>query len=359
MVADHARLTFQEFGNARLQALCQAVGHGPADIETAQRFFTLMSSPWGTQRIGTSPPWRSDITDDCTPFEFSLALDGDTPEVRFLIEAQNGPTTLRSSWEDGLALNERLSHALDVPLHRFERVKDLFEPRDPAARYALWHAFGLRPGGRPAVKLYLNPQAHGLDASSAIIQEALQRLGFASAWQFLSRVAMRRGAQDTPIYFSLDLSGHRAARVKVYIAHQDATPDDVEAIMAQAREYVPGEAQAFYGHMVGNADRAQAPRALQTCLAFTSDDDAHPASVTLYIPVRCFARNDRDTMQRIRAALEPSRFAMLERAVLALAGRPLEAGVGLVQWASVRREGGNRRLTFYLATEAYGAATPR
>lgn len=36
--------------------------------------------------------------------------------VRFLIEAQLDPTTLRSSWEDGLAPNERLSHALDVPL---------------------------------------------------------------------------------------------------------------------------------------------------------------------------------------------------------------------------------------------------
>jgi len=33
--------------------------------------------------------------------------------------------------------------------------------------------------------------------------------------------------------------------------------------------------------------------------------------------------------------------------------------VGLIQWASMRREGGRVRTTFYLATEAYGAMAPR
>ena len=49
---------------------------------------------------------------------------------------------------------------------------------------------------------------------------------------------------------------------------------------------------------------------------------------------------------------------MLDRCVWALANRPLEAGVGLIQWASMRREGGKVRTTFYLATEAYGTVEP-
>ncbi|MBN1204859.1 MAG: hypothetical protein JXB05_08040 [Myxococcaceae bacterium] len=356
---DTAAMTFQEFGNARLQVLCEAVGYSASEIQTVQRFFTAMSAPWGTRRIGTTPPWRSDITDDNTPFEFSLALEGDRPEVRFLIEAQNNPTTLQSSWEDGLALNERLSEEFGVPLERFNQVKDLFAPRNPNARYSIWHAFCLKACGTPAIKVYLNPQAQGPERASEVIEEALKRLGFANAWRFISEVAMRRGAKDKLIYFSLDLSAHEAARIKVYIAHQEASADDVEAIMSQAKQYVPGEAYSYYRTLQGSEDALQAPRSTQTCLAFTSDDDARPYSVTLYVPVRCFAKSDQDAMKRIHSVLEPKRYAQLEQAVQAMARRPLEAGVGLIQWASMRREGGRPRMTFYLATEAYSTTKPR
>lgn len=352
-------LTFHEFGSSRLRALCEAVGYDSGEVETVQRYFTVMSGGWGSQRIGRSPRWLTDITDDHTPYEFSMALEDDKPEVRFLIEAQNEPTTLQSSWEDGLALNERLHREFGVPLERFNRVKDLFEPRSAEARFSLWHAFGLKAGGVPGVKAYLNPKARGDAHAHGLVQEALARLGFANAWRFISEVAMRRGTKDEPIYFSLDLSAHRAARIKIYIAHQDATADDVEAIMSQTKEYVPGEAYAYYRKMLGCDGGFHVPRSTQTCLAFTSDDDVSPYHVTLYVPVRCYAKHDQEGMGRIRSVLEPSRYAVLERAVNALARRPLDAGVGLIQWASMRREAGKMRMTFYLATEAYSTPASR
>jgi hypothetical protein len=354
-----ASQTFQDFGNDRLRALCESVGYTPAEVQTVQRFFTAMSDGWGQRRIGTTPPWLSDITDDHTPYEFSVALEGEFPEVRFLIESQNNPTTLQTSWEDGLALNDRLNQEFGVPLDRFNLVKDLFEPRNPAARYSLWHAFGLKTGNKPAVKVYLNPQARGPENSRALVKEALERLGFANAWRFLSEVAMRRGTKDQLIYFSLDLSANRAARIKIYIAHQDATADDVEAIMSQTKEYVPGEAYAYYKKMLGSDGGFQVPRSTQTCLAFTSDDDVSPYHVTLYVPVRCYAKHDQEAMERIKSVLEPSRYTVLEKAVKALARRPLDAGVGLVQWASMRREAGKMRMTFYVASEAYSTSAPR
>ncbi len=355
----NAELTFQEFGNARLQALCQAVGYGAEDLRTLQRFFTAMSSPWGTRRIGSVPTWLSDITDDHTPFEFSLALEGSYPEVRFLIEAQNEPTTIQSSWEDGLALNERLNQEFGIPLDRFELVKDLFEPTDPGVRFALWHAFCLKPGGEPEVKVYFNPLARGREHSRFLVEEALARLGFRGAWRFLSEVAMRRGPQDYPVYFSLDLSDRRAARIKIYLAHEDASAEDIEKAMSQAREYIPGEARAFCQTLQGHQSRFEAPRATLTCWAFTSEDDARPYSATLHCPIRCYSTSDQDSMERIRAVLNPQSYAMLDRALHALARRPLEDGVGLIQWASMRRVRGHVRSTFYLATEAYGAGAQR
>jgi len=351
-------LTFHEFGSSRLRALCEAVGYEREEVETVQRFFTVMSGRWGSQRFGSGPRWLSDITDDHTPYEFSMALEGSKPEVRFLIEAQNEPTTLKSSWEDGLALNERLHQEFGVPLERFNRVKDLFEPRNAEARFSLWHAFGLKAGGVPGVKAYLNPMARGDAHAHELVQEALARLGFANAWRFISEVAMRRGRKDQLIYFSLDLSAHRAARIKIYIAHQDATADDVEAIMSQTKEYVPGEACAYYRKMLGCDGGFPVPRSTQTCLAFTSDDDVSPYHVTLYVPVRCYAKHDQEGLERIRSVLEPSRYAVLERAVTALARRPLDAGVGLIQWASMRREAGKMRMTFYLASEGYSTSAP-
>jgi DMATS type aromatic prenyltransferase len=350
-------LTFQEFGTARLQALCEAVGYGAAETETVKRFFTFMSSPWGSRRIGTTPLWPSDITDDHTPFELSLALEDARPEVRFLMEAQSahGSTTLRSTWEDGLALTQRMNAEFGVSLERFNLVKDLFEPVDPQARFALWHAFFLKDG-RPDLKVYFNPAARGPESANAVVQQALERLGFSRAWSCISEQAMRPGGLDRILYFSLDLSAHRSARVKIYLAHRNITAEELESVMSLAQEHVPGEAWVFCQALKGHTGGFEVSRSVLTCLSFTSDDDERPSSVTLHVPVRCYVRSDGQTMERIRYLLEPSGHMLLKRAVGALAHRQLDSGVGLIQWASMRRQGSKIRTTIYLAAETYGVS---
>lgn len=347
-------LTFEEFGIARLQALCEAVGYDASDTETVKRFFSFMSSPWGSRQIGSNPPWKSDITDDHTPFELSLALEDGRPEVRFLMESQSahGPTTLRSTWEDGIALTERLSQEFGVRLERFNLVKDLFEPVDPRARFALWHAFFLK-NGRADIKVYFNPAAQGPERANAVVQEALERLGLHRVWRCLSEHTLRPDGQDQIIYFSLDLSAHRTARVKIYLAHKGITAEELESVMSLAPEYVPGEAWIFCQALKGHTGRVESSRSLLTCLSFTSNED-RPTSVTLHVPVRCHVRNDQETLERIRFLLDPQAHTLLERAVRALAHRRLDTGVGLMQWASMRRQGSQLRTTIYLATEAYG-----
>jgi DMATS type aromatic prenyltransferase len=354
-----ASQTFQQFGLSRIEALCTAAGFSSTDTQKVQKYFTFMTSSWSSRRVGDASPWKSDISDDHTPFELSLALEADRPEVRFLIEAQNNPTTLQTSWDDGLALNERLNKELGVPLEGFNKVKELFEPHNPEARFSLWHAFCLKPDGRAEIKVYLNPLARGPENAKALVQEALARLGFAHAWRFLSEVVMRRGTQDQPLYFSLDLSGQEVSRVKIYVAHRNASAEVIEEAMALAKEYEPGEAGAFCASIQGDEDRFSGQRATLTCWAFTSDDDDRPYSVTLHCPIRCYADNDRDALRRIRTVLDPRSHAVLDRAVSALANRKLHEGVGLIQWASMRREGGKMRATFYLAAEAYGYVPSR
>ena len=128
--------------------------------------------------------------------------------------------------------------------------------------------------------------------------------------------------------------------------------------MALGKEYMPGEAWIFCQALKGQTHRFGSTRSALTCLAFTSDDDARPSSVTLHVPVRCYARTDEDPWSASApdGAPEPG---VLERAVSALASRPLDTGTGLIQWASMRRQGGKVRTTFYLATEAYGLGDSR
>jgi DMATS type aromatic prenyltransferase len=350
--------SLQSFGSEQLAALCQAAGFDGRDTQTVRHTFERMCGPWGRQDLGKIPAWRSDITDDHTPFELSLAMEGGQPEVRFLLEAQGAPTTLRSSWEAALALNERLHRELGVALERFEQVKELFEPVDERARFGLWHAVCVAPGGAPTFKVYLNPSARGPEGAEELVQRALERLGCAEAWHFLSTVAMRRGILDQPVYFSLDLSEQRAARIKVYLAHREASAEDIESVLSLAPEYVPGEPRGFCQALQQGVGRFRGARPTLTCLAFTSDEPRHPSSITLHFPIRCYAANDADALRRIRPLLDAESRALLERSVKALARRPLEDGVGLIQWVSMRRQGGGRRTTFYLATEAYGGAQP-
>ena len=320
-----SNLTFEEFGIARLQALCEAVGYDASDTETVKRFFSFMSSPWGARQIGHTPPWKSDITDDHTPYELSLALEDGRPEVRFLMEAQSasGPTTLRSTWEDG-----HCPHRAAEPGVR--RPAGALQPGEGSVR-AGGSACPLRalarllpqeqPGRHQGL---LQPRGQGPERANAVVQEALERLGLHGAWRCLSEQALRPDGQDQIIYFSLDLSAHRAARVKIYLAHRNITAEELESVMSLAHEYVPGEAWVFCQALKGHTGRVESSRSLLTCLSFTSDDDERPASVTLHVPVRCHVRNDMETMERIRFLLEPQSFSLLQRATQALAHRRMD-----------------------------------
>lgn len=346
--------TFKSLGYEKLTSLCRVINfNGEQTISTLQ-VFSLMLNNWGDFTIDKQQIWTSDVTDDHTPFEFSLAFDGKQPAIRFVIESQTEKTSLDSSWVMGCKLNRDLQANYAISLDKFNIIEKLFEPRNSQALFSIWHAVDIKRFGKPVFKVYLNPEARGIENAPTLIKEALLRLGFAKAWDFLSQIIMQHSQRNRLLYFSLDLSSDKGSRIKVYVAHMNATANDVEKILAVSPHHIQGDAIKFCQQMAGQTGPFNA-RPLITCFAFTSDNETQPYSTTLHLPIRCYAENDNIAMQRISRFLPSGDAQMYQQAVASIAGRPLEAGVGIQTYVSFKRLAEQQILTIYLAPEAYGS----
>ena len=339
--------TLASLGSRRLRTICRALGYTADQARFAVSLFQELAESWGSRPTHLPAPWPSDITDDHTPYEFSLAVDGEEPELRFLIEVLGEPPSIASNWAAALAMNEKLAAKHGAHLGRFEMVKDLFAPTDECPRFSLWHAVCLKPGAEPDIKIYLNPQAQGVGRSRAVVEEAMTRLGFGAACANLPAT----GPEDELCYFSLDLSARRGARIKIYTAHHHATVSRLEAAVSKARSHVPGKVLEFcsaLGESLGPYDM----RPVLTCLSF-ADGNATPTTGTIHFPVRSYATTDGVAAERVLRYLPPEGAAIYRRALEAFSDRRLEDGIGMQTYASLRVEPERRRVTVYLAPEVY------
>jgi DMATS type aromatic prenyltransferase len=343
-----APTTLRGLGRKQIERLCGALGI-PEQTDRTLRAFDLLSSTWAHRTIDR-PRFNSDITDDCSPYEFSVALDGRAPELRILAEAQGRRGSSLEQWHAGWRLSEQLAQRFGASLVRARRVARLFEPESLGLTFGLWHAASFS-SVQPAFRIYFNPQAKGRSAAMPSTLTAFETLGMggAAAW-IKGRFAP---GEHHPLYFSVDLSDGPTARCKIYLAHPGATADHLEHLIAGHGGHQPGDIHAFCRSMTGTSGPWPS-RPLLTCLAFREGLD-EPYTITLHVPIRCYAQNDEVALERIASQLTPAEASAYERAVRCLARRPLGRSAGIQTYASVRCEHDRRRMTIYLSPEAYSA----
>jgi DMATS type aromatic prenyltransferase len=335
--------TLLDVGTDRLSSLLRALEYSPSRVREAVTTFSRFAVPWGDARANAAS-WPSDVTDDHTPFELSLALDGAEPETRALVEVQGAVPSVPENWVAAQALTRRWAPTYGMDLARLDRVASLFEPTPRTPRFALWHGICFGRAMAPDFKVYLNPYARSPERARDLVEEAMRRLGFGSAAMHFPEHA--RG--EDVMYFALDLSASPQARVKVYFANRAATFEAVEASAACGPGYVPGRAADFCRAMLqasGPFDR----RPILTCLSFVAGDP-RPSAVTVHVPVRSYVPSDQAVRDRVCAYLPVEGAALYRRAVDAFARRPLSWGAGMQTYVSLRLP--SRRLTVYLATES-------
>jgi DMATS type aromatic prenyltransferase len=345
------------FAERKLSLLCQGLGTSARFTREFARVFRLMSRSWSDWPLGSRPAWSSDITDDGTPFEFSVAFDGKRPKLRLLVESQEAPMTATSTWNAGLRLNDLLNQTYDADLARFEHVRDLFAPaQDMPARFFLWHAAVLEEGLPPSFKAYMNPQVHGSHASQSVVLKALARLNMdGAAGFFVSRSSSCQ--HDRFLYFSLDLAAGSSARVKVYVAQPGATADQIERALDGTGNYVRGEATEWIHQLLGAGSGPFEDRPLLVCYSFTSSGE--PPLATVHLPVRSYTKDDEDSLERTRKYLSAKDGQTLRSALRLFADRPLSTGRGLFTYTSLRRLPDGLSVTGYFAPEAFAVFPPR
>jgi DMATS type aromatic prenyltransferase len=352
--------TYVEVGIEKLTALCDVVGLN-AKISQIHEIFQAMTTSWGDKQVGDVSGWRSDVSDDGAPFEFSIALDPDKVELRVLVEAQGSEATLQSNWQAGLELNQQLASQYNVSLDRFAQIDDLYSPTNAAAKFSMWHAVCFYPDKEPAFKLYLNPQSQSPSKAAAIVEESMVRLGFTHAWPTLAETAAQRGPdKDEFVYFSLDLAAHSHARVKVYLRHHDATPTELESALSAARNYIPGDAIEFCQAMAPDQNSFSAKPAI-SAFSWIEGDDTTPSSGTLYLPISNYATDDEVVCDRIDLYFiqHGLPISIYHSTIKSSASRPLDAGIGMHSYISLRREQQQRRVNIYINPEINAVRSPK
>ncbi|GIG92127.1 tryptophan dimethylallyltransferase family protein [Plantactinospora endophytica] len=335
--------------------LLTAVGAG-AQYDSGMRLLETFLGDVVARRVGAPPAWPSDVADDHSPVEWSVAFEPNrAPSVRILVEPIAAYPSHRSNTRHALSgLNRLLGHH-GLSTNRLLSLGDLFFPQHATGLFALWYSIVLRDE-HPEVKAYLNPAAGGPANSAELVREALHRLGFGEGFRVLQDSGLSRGpGLDSCGYFALDLNDGPDARVKVYVSHRAASADDA----VRAAKAVPGidlDQVREFCRLAGDQGDRHDRRPLMSSYSFLSRRRDTPSGYSLYIPVRDYVADDREARERVIAVLE--RFGHdptgCEDAIAAVARRPLEQGRGLISHISLRMGVPRPGVTVYLSTEIYG-----
>jgi DMATS type aromatic prenyltransferase len=341
-----------------LTGLCEVVGMPP---DTPVELLTGLLGAHATRPAAAGPVWPSDIADDHSPVEFSLAYnDNEPPALRILAEALALTPGFQSNMDAAENFLETYAGRLGISFRHLDKIRDLFATDRPHGPFVFWLSLVFRSGRRPEFKVYLNPEVHGAGNSGELVAEALHRLGLADTYKTMLDHAVRPGElgkRDRLTFLALDLFDAPQARVKLYLSHHEARARDV----ARASSIVDGvdsdEVAAFCSAagFRGRFDR----RPLVGSYTFTGHSN-RPVGYSVYVPIRDYVVDDLEARFRVQALLGWHGFdtALFDKALAAISSRPLDEGVGLIPHVSLRLGPPRPGVTVYLSAEAYGVIPP-
>lgn len=353
-------VTLFDHAHDQLRSLCDVSGFAPGD-ETPSVLLRELLGPAGTRTLREEPDHFSDVADDGTPIEFSLAFDEDgTLAVRVLGEAGAGEPGHGPRVGAAKRFLNTVSERFQIPTERFTALSELFLPEHPQGRFAVWFSLILRPCARPRLKAYFNPEARGPSRANELVVEGFKRLGLDTAYETAARHALVRPGRDLPSFFAVDLDDSPLSRVKLYITHDSATAADAERAAAGVRNVDPSQVHEFC-RAIGGGVETFAGRPLISSYSFVEAEPDGAGNYSLYLPIRDYVPDDEVARERIVGFLAGQGIGpdLLDKSIGAVTTRSLRDGVGLLAHVSLRLGAFGAGTTVYLSSEAYGVTSPR
>ncbi|WP_328752591.1 tryptophanase [Streptomyces sp. NBC_00285] len=360
--------TLGALAESQLRLLGDIVGLPRGDTEAYANVLVESLGNAAQRSLALPPPSRSFLSDDHTPFEFSLSCQpGKVPSLRLLFEPGCAADNLFENGRTGWHVLHRLAQRWGFGVQQLDLLEDLFLPPSPQGSLALWCALELCPGGVPRLKVYLNPAASGAHTAGATVREALRRLGYDQGL-----AALPPG--DGYPFFALDLGNWDAPRAKVYLRHENLTAAGAALLSRMQDGPPPAVVEQFFRTAAGSPaptpeqSESRAELCLDqlpalTCHSFTETTTGLPSGFTLHIPIRAYVQHDGEARTRAVAALNQHGIdaTPLTRALSAVTSRQLAAGPGLIAYLALVHEHRQApRVTAYISAEAYTfpSATP-
>ena len=343
----------------QLNPLCRVLDLDPA---VPLDLLAGLLGPHGARSLAEPPAWPSDIADDHSPVEFSVAFnDAEPPALRILAEVPG--------IAPGVGSNARAAHAFltanaarfGLATTRLDAISDLFTAARPTGSFALWCSLVFRHGRAPEFKVYFNPEVAGIGRAPQLVEEALSTIGLRDSYRTMLARSIRPGElgrRDRLAFFALDLHDGPQARVKLYVSHYDADPADVARAAAVVPGVAPAEVAEFCRAAGGPGRFDRRPLVGSYTLAGGA---GQPVGYSVYVPIRDYVDDDLQARDRVAALVARHGFspALLHRCVAAVSRRPLGAGVGLIAHVSLRLGPPRPGVTVYLSAEAYEVTPPR
>lgn len=365
VITSHIKRSYVSEATRQLSQLSYAVGQDDMTREKLLRALDFSAGDWAQDPVPAQldrSAWVSDVSNDHSPVEYSLALDqrtGDV-EVRFLIEAQpklNNLTSLQASVSQ-LSEDIALEYSETVSLHALDTIRDLFMPQSPEGTLVAWHSFAMSKT-LEKWKIYLNPQASGKSNASRITSEAMARLGLGKSWSLLENIM---SPDDYVIYCALGLSRDpENAEVKVYVAHPGASATQIAQKHLAIDPSIDStcEMQRFYHCMAGGSLGPYHGKPAISCFAFKRENPLKVTRTALF-PMDSYVAHDAEAQERVEAYMQaisapPAYRERYFKAIDAVRRRSLDSGRGIHSWVSLKmKPDGKRSNTFYLSPELYG-----
>jgi DMATS type aromatic prenyltransferase len=317
----------------------------------------------GSRPLSEPPRWPSNIADDNTPVEFSVAFNrNERPSLRMLAEALAPNPSPADNRSAALRFLDFADRHFGLSMSMLDRIRDVFLPENPDGEFSLWHSIVFRGRHRPEFKVYLNPEIRGAAQAPDLVAEAMTRLGLVGSYRAILDRGVRPGEvghRDRFTFFALDLHDGPHARVKLYVSHHDAQVRDVVRAAGLVDGVDPAELAGFC-ELTGGGNGPFTGRPLLSSYTFVAGVD-RPVGYSLYVPIRSYVRDDGEARHRVSALLDRCGFdgTDLDRSIAAVTGRRLDAGLGLIAHTSLRLGRPRPGVTVYLSSEAYRVTPPR